>query len=83
MPTHVYPGLGEQHLVRKVGEMGLRVTLDDGSVWEVRHGDSSKTALWYPTQRIIVKAADDESYPYRLKNLDTYQEEEVESRLRR
>ncbi len=38
-----------------VGKYGRRLTLNDGSKWDISPGDTSKTGLWYPTQRVIVK----------------------------
>ena len=64
--------------VRRDGQI---VVLDDVSRWVIQPGDSTKTVCWYPSQRILVKENDSEIYPYRLKNLDTSSEEEVEAQI--
>lgn len=61
-----------QTSVLEVKKDGLEVILMDGSSWSINTGDSTKTSLWYPTQRIEIEKSDSELYPYILINLDTY-----------
>jgi hypothetical protein len=79
MSKNIYPRLGEVHNIMEILEDGQIVQLNDLSKWRIRSGDISKTVIWYPTQRIIVEENESDIYPYRLKNLDTFQEEEVEA----
>ena len=81
MPEHHYQGLGTHHSIMKVSKYGETVTLDDLSQWTIRIGDSTKTSLWYPTQRISVIESENDVYPYKLKNLDTFEQQEVEAQL--
>ena len=48
-----------------------RVTLNNGTTYSVKAGDTSKAACWYPTQRIVVKETSGSIYEYTLTNLDT------------
>lgn len=71
MSKNEYSGVGKEHHIVKVHPDGMILKLDDGSVWDVRVGPSTKVALWYPLQRIIVEAIQGASGSYSLKNLDT------------
>ena len=57
--------------VLEVKNDGLEVILVDGSRWSIDPGDSTKTILWYATQRIVVNQSSDDIYPYVLTNVDT------------
>ena len=54
--------------VLEVKNNGLTVHLMDGSRWSVNSGDSTKTALWYPSQRISIEETNE---GFILTNLDT------------
>ena len=54
--------------ITNVTEDGLEVSLDNGSVWTINTGDSTKSACWYPTQRIETEKHKEFTY---LINLDT------------
>jgi hypothetical protein len=50
----------------------------DQSRWEIPAGENSKTLIWSPTARLrIEEDSEDEAFPYRITNLDTYGEETV------
>lgn len=58
--------------VMEVRNGGLNVVLSDLSEWDINPGDSTKTACWYSTQRIILEKSETDSfYSYVLTNLDT------------
>lgn len=67
--------------IERVEDDGAIVRFDDGSIWEVSIGDSTKRLLWYPTMRVSVEAADDSLFPFRLTNLDTAGPDVVKARL--
>ena len=60
-------------------EDGLLIRLSDGSRWAINPGDLSKTALWYETQRVVVKEIDGPVYRYVLVNLDTSAPDEAKA----
>jgi len=41
--------------ILEVNQDGLEVSLMDGSTWLISPGDSTKSACWYPTQRIKIE----------------------------
>ena len=57
--------------VLEIRNDGTEVRLADGSKWSVTPGDSTKTGLWYATQRIKIEKSAHNLYPYVLINLDT------------
>ena len=58
--------------VMEIRNGGLEVVLSDLSEWDINPGDSTKTACWYPTQRITLERSETEGfYSYILTNLDT------------
>lgn len=70
-----YVRLGKVHHLDKVLHNGYVVVLDDHTRWE--SANISETAVWLPTQRIVVEENNSAVYPYRLKNLDSGQEVEA------
>jgi hypothetical protein len=67
----------QENTVVEVRDNGRKIVLFDGSKWSVSEGDSVKTALWYPTQRIIIEESDNDTYPFTLINLDTFPVDQV------
>ncbi len=56
--------------VMKIHKNGMEISLMDCSKWRITHiGDTTKTILWYPTQRI--KVNEDNDGIFTLFNLDT------------
>ena len=78
MPEDEYSVVGE-HSVRKVHPYGLSVTLDDGSVWDIQPGPSTRVCLWYEQQRIQVES---NGTQFRLTNLYTSGPDTVPARRR-
>ncbi|MBI5027114.1 MAG: hypothetical protein HZC12_10405 [Nitrospirae bacterium] len=68
--------------IMKTHKDGLEISLMDSSKWRIIHiGDITRTALWYPTQRIKIEKL--EEGKYKLTNLDTSAPGEIEvSRIR-
>lgn len=62
-----------EYSVLKVSKNGNKVTLNDGSQWEISPGDSTKCCLWYPAQRIQIKKVTGIVYQYQLINRDTFE----------
>ena len=48
-----------------------KITLSDGSKYEVSTGDSTVLMCWYATQRVQVTHSGSSDYPYLLQNLDS------------
>jgi len=61
----------QEYSIAKISKDLMRVTLNNGATYSVNVGDISKTACWYPTQRIVVKEISDSIKGYTLTNLDT------------
>ena len=57
--------------ILEITEYGEEVTLMDGSKWTINPGDTSKTSIWYPTQRIKIEENKNDIYSHTLINLDT------------
>lgn len=57
--------------VLAVDDDGLKVTLDDGSMWSVSPGYNTMSILWYPTMRVRIARVGEGAYPFTLTNLDT------------
>jgi len=67
-----------EYSIRRVTRDGLTVTLSDGSRWSINVGDCTKTSCWYPTMRVsVAEEPEDQIYPYRLANLDTFRPDVV------
>ena len=67
----------KENTVVEVQDNGLKIVLFDGSKWSINADDSTKTAQWYPTQRIIIEESDNDKYPFTLMNLDTFPVDQV------
>lgn len=78
MENDEYAGLNQEHLIVKVYKDGMRLKLDDGSVWEIAPGPSTKVICWYPTQRVRVEYEDEN---YLITNLDTSGPDTVEAKF--
>lgn len=64
-----------------VRKNGTVLELMDGSQWGIPVGDNTMTLIWLPTARVTIEEnEEDESYPYRITNLDTYGPEVVRAR---
>ena len=68
---------GLENTVVEVRKNGLEVKLFDGSHWSINPDDSTKTAEWYPSQRIIIEKSANERYPFVIINLDTFPQDQV------
>lgn len=56
-----------EYTIMNVAKNGLTVTLNDGSRYEIKIGDSTKTSCWYATMHIkIDKDSEDEQFPFKL-----------------
>ena len=67
------------HWVSLVMDWGVKVKLEDGSVWEIASKDQSKTRNWMVAQKISVNEYPNDRYPFRLTNTD--QKESADARL--
>lgn len=65
-----YSGDSRNHTVREISDGGLKVSLEDGSAWEVYEGFASRAAAWEMGDLIAVKASTDDLYPYLLINVN-------------
>ena len=66
-----YTGAGGGHYVKAVGREGLRVTLEDNSVWELDPRSQYLTADWQPYENISVRRAQPEDgFNYEIDNTD-------------
>jgi len=71
----------KEYSILKVTKNGLKVTLFDGSRWQINEGDSTMSICWYPTMRVCISEdLDDKLYPYRLTNIDTSSPDVVKAR---
>ena len=61
--------------IKEIGEDGLEISLMNGSLWLANIGDSTKSALWYSTQRI--KIEENSKGEYTLINLDTAEPDKI------
>lgn len=62
--------IGAYHVPYSVSPMGDYVFMEDGSGWNVRYSDTSKTLNWYTSDRLIITANHElfSSYDYRINN---------------
>ena len=68
-----YSAAGPGHYIRMVGDGGLTVTLEDGSVWDLDPSAQDRTAHWQPLAGIIVTSEGDQienGFNYFLNNSD-------------
>lgn len=68
----VYDRIGEELSIMEVKKNGQLIILSDSSRWHIKTGDTSKTMSWYPTQRVVVEEGNNLNHPFKIKNLDTY-----------
>jgi len=70
---------GAFHRPSLVSCLGDKVTLEDGSVWQVKNGDKSKTIDWLPCDDVYILPNHSwfSSYYYRLYNRNTNTSVEV------
>lgn len=71
MPGIDYRDTEKEHCILSIKNDGLVVSLDDGSVWNISPGDSTKSICWYSTMRVKVEESDSEIYPFILINMNT------------
>jgi hypothetical protein len=77
-----YSAAGGGHFITVVANEGLRITLEDNSVWEIDPRGQFKSANWLVEQGISVRSIQEESgFNYELGNTDT--DEAVLARLAR
>ena len=67
------------HWVDLVMDRGVKVKLEDGSIWEIAPKNQFQTATWRVAQKISVSQNPDSRYPFRLTNAD--QKATVDARL--
>jgi hypothetical protein len=70
----------ENNILRVLKD-GTVLELMDGSRWEIPVGNNTMTLIWLPTARVTIEEnEEDEMFPYRITNLDTYGPEVVRAR---
>ena len=58
------------HWVSLVLDWGVKVKLEDGSVWEIAAKDQYKTRNWLVAQKISVTDNLSDRYPFKITNID-------------
>jgi hypothetical protein len=77
-----YSAAGGGHFITVVASEGLRITLEDNSVWEIDPRGQFKSANWLVEQGISVRSIQEEDgFNYELSNTDA--DEAVLARLAR
>jgi len=66
-----YAGVGGGHWVKEKIDGGKYILLEDGSLWEISSLDRIDTALWLPTESVVVLDNPTGLFPYKLVNTDT------------
>ena len=67
-----YTATGAGHYIKAMSENGLRVTLEDNSVWELDPRSQFFTVDWEALQGIAVRRSDSEqNFDYEIDNIDT------------
>jgi hypothetical protein len=67
-----YTATGAGHYIKAMSEGGLRVTLEDNSVWELDPRSQFFTIEWEPFQGIAVRRSDSEqNFDYEIDNIET------------
>lgn len=67
-------------LIIDVTEDGSEITLDNGQTYSVAPGDIPTAICWYGSQRVQVSKTKNEAHPYKIKNLDSYNEQTIRAR---
>lgn len=67
-----YTATGGGHFIKEVSQDGLRLTLEDNSVWDLDPRSQFFTVEWEPLQGIAVRRSDSErNFDYEIDNTDT------------
>ena len=67
-----YTATGAGHFIKTMSQDGLRVTLEDNSVWDLDPRSQFFTIEWQPFQGIAVRRSDSErNFDYEIDNTDT------------
>jgi hypothetical protein len=67
-----YTATGSGHYIKAMSEDGLRLTLEDNSVWDLDPRSQFFTIEWEPFQGIAVRRSDSEqNFNYEIDNTDT------------
>ena len=67
-----YTATGAGHFIKTMSQDGLRVTLEDNSVWDLDPRSQFFTIEWQPLQGIAVRRSDSEqNFDYEIDNIDT------------
>lgn len=74
-----YARENDSHWVHSPKGDGLRIKLEDASVWEIIPGGDVKTREWVIAEKITVTRGGNPKYPYTIRNED--RNETVEGRL--
>ena len=72
-----------ESIISSIRNDGMGLQLIDGSRWEIAVRDHTIVLAWYPSARVdLAEEPDDESYPYRITNLDSSTPDVVRARPR-
>jgi len=67
-----YTATGAGHFIKTMSQDGLRVTLEDNSVWDLDPRSQFFTIDWQPFQGIAVRRSDSaQNFDYEIDNIDT------------
>jgi hypothetical protein len=67
-----YTATGGGHYIKAMSEDGLRVTLEDNSIWELDPRSQFFTVEWEALQGIVVRRSDSEqNFDYEIDNTNT------------
>jgi len=61
-----YVDVGRKHWVSEKIGGGAFIKLEDGSMWQISPLDKINTALWLPTDNVVVVETGSVQYPYKL-----------------
>jgi hypothetical protein len=67
-----YDRMGEELSIMEIKINGQLIILSDSSRWHIKTGDTTKTMSWYPTQRVLVEEGKNLNHPFKVRNLDSY-----------
>ena len=69
-PVEQYYPFVNGHWIGLVLDWGVKLKLEDGSVWEIASKDQFKTRNWLIAQKISVSENPSDRYPFKLTNTD-------------
>lgn len=73
-----YPHTNQARSIAAIQNSENRVTLDDGSIWQVYEGFDPMMVSWAEGEMVNVKPSRDPKFPYKLVNI--HRNESVEAR---